>query len=214
MKSIKKVGVTLLELVVVLLILSILSSIAITVYTGHVRRAQIAAAKVTIRELELNIHRYEMDLGVFPPSSSGTAFGAVAVNPTKPTLGDGYMSLALMHSLSGNATRPASARWQGPYMNVDQGKLGDVNGNEITSTIAAPSVCILDPWDRPYYYTRSSDYATFGATRQSNNPFATAGETFYNPSTFQIFSLGPDGVTLPAPNKGLGADDLNNFNNP
>jgi prepilin-type N-terminal cleavage/methylation domain-containing protein len=214
MKSIKKVGVTLLELVIVLLILSILSSIAITVYTGHVRRAQFAAAKVTIKELELNVHRYEIDLGDFPPSSSGTTFGANAINPTKPTVGDGYLTLALLHSLSGNATRPASSRWQGPYMTVDQGKQGDVNGNVISSSTAAPSVCILDPWSRPYYYTRSSDYAAFGATKQLNSAFATAGETFYNPSTFQIFSLGPDGVTLPAPNKGLGADDTNNFNNP
>jgi prepilin-type N-terminal cleavage/methylation domain-containing protein len=214
MKSIKNVGVTLLELVVVLLILSILSSIAITVYTGHVRRAQFAAAKVTIKELELNVHRYEIDLGVFPPSSSGTAFGTTAINPTKPTIGDGYLTLALLHSMSGNATRPASVRWQGPYMSVDQGKLGDLSGSAISSATAAPMVCILDPWSRPYYYTRCSDYATFSATKQADSPFATAGETYYNPSTFQIYSLGPDGVTLPAPNKGLGGDDVNNFDNP
>lgn len=212
----KMAGMTLVELVVVLLILSLLATIAITVYSGQVRRAQFAVAKTEIRQLELNITRYEVDLGVFPPSSSGTTFGTSPASPlTDPRFntgrGCGYLTLCLQHSMSGNAWKPADPRWKGPYMELQQNRLGLVQGGPVSSGASAPEICLLDPWGNPYYYVRFSDYETLGGTEQSNSPFGALGETYYNPTTFQIFSLGPDGSTPPRPNAGLGPDDVNNF---
>ena len=66
----KKTAVTLLELLVVVMILGILSTIAVTVYTGHVERARVAACRDIIRQIELAVNRYEVDTGQLPPSSS------------------------------------------------------------------------------------------------------------------------------------------------
>ena len=73
---------------------------------------------------------------------------------------------------------------------------------------------MLDPWGRPYVYVRNSDYPRFGGTRQRDNPFSALGELYYNPSSFQIYSSGPDGVTLPIPERGLDGNDVNNFYHP
>jgi prepilin-type N-terminal cleavage/methylation domain-containing protein len=207
---------TIIELTVVALILSILASIAASVYVGYLRRARFAAARVTIRQIDLNCHAYQVDLGEFPLSSSGTAFGASLPNPIVGpgggVQGCGYMMLCLLHSYNGNAAAPASPRWAGPYMEVDQEQLGDPSGEPITESTPPPSVCLLDPWGQPYQYVRSDDYAAFGGTRQSNTPFPALGEMYYNPSTVQVWSLGPDGVTRNSPEAGLGRDDVNNFN--
>lgn len=209
-------GMTLIELVVVLLILSLLGTIATTVYTGQVRRAQFAAAKTEIRQLELNITRYEVDLGVFPPSSSGSTFGASAASPIQDqrfgsVKGCGYLTLCLQHSMSGNTWKSADSRWKGPYMEIQQNRLGAINGEPVSAGVPPPQISLLDPWGNPYYYTRYTDYENFGGTRQTNSPFGALGETYYNPTTFQIFSLGPDGTTPGNGNCGLGPDDLNNF---
>ena len=41
----------------------------------------MALARTTIRELALNAGRYEVDLGEFPLSSSGTGYDTTSPNP-------------------------------------------------------------------------------------------------------------------------------------
>ena len=206
-------GVTLLELVVVLLIVSILASIATSVYSGYVRRSQYTAARATIRELELAASRYDIDTGEYPLSSSGTRIAPLSsngsVNTTfKGTNGCGYLMVCLLHSYSGNALDPASTRWQGPYLEVDRSNLGTITGAPITSSTPLAQICLLDPWKQPYFYVRSAEYATYRATKPTGTP---STETYYNPSTCQIFSLGPDGTTPVQPQNGTGTDDITNF---
>lgn len=218
MKTRRKAAFTMVELTIVILILSILSMIAVTVYTGHLERARVSKARVTIQELAMNIVRYEVDLGSFPLSSSGTNYDASAPNPLLSpqgtTYGCGYLMLCLRQSYSGDSQNPASPLWRGPYIEVRQDETGDLAGVPITSSTPVPQVCLLDPWHNPYYYVRNSDYATFNATHQTNTPFTGAGEVYYNPSTFQIVSFGPNGETPNPPQMGLGNDDINNFNMP
>ncbi|MBN1868195.1 prepilin-type N-terminal cleavage/methylation domain-containing protein [Candidatus Sumerlaeota bacterium] len=224
MKSSRLRGVTLLELIVVVLIISILSSIAVSVYTGYVRRAQIATARATIHELELAAARYQIDTGEFPLSSSGTLLAPNAPNGSTSAFGGtngcGYLMVCLLHSDSGDAFNPLSLRWQGPYLEVDEKNLGaidvrdadgDGNNSEIIPITAATplaQICLLDPWGSPYYYVRSDDYAAFNATEPVGVPIT---ETYYNPSTVQIFSLGFDGTTPAQPLNGTGLDDIRNF---
>ncbi len=217
----KHLGLTIIELTVVILILSILSTISIGVYTGYLERARFAAARATINELELAITRYESDTGDFPVSGRYTA--AVVTDPILPATGFfltnagggingcGNLILCLQHSTSGDMTDPSDPRWFGPYISPQFDDLGDANGDPITAATHPADVNLLDPWGNPYRYVRSVAYTTATATEQTDSPFYT-NETYYNPLTYQIFSLGPDGLTESNPTSyGLGPDDVNNF---
>ncbi len=206
-------GVTIIELTIVLVIISILTSISIGVYSNHVRQAEIVKAKLRIKELELAVTRYEVDLGVFPPSYSKSA-GIVTTGTTTSNPGCGYLILALMRSMSNDPLNPSSPRWTGPYINVEQNEMMDAaTGGPVTSGTDPADVCLKDPWGRPYNYVRSADYAGGAAgpeaTQQVNTPFTG----YYNPATVQIYSVGPNGNTPASPGRGLDTDDINNFNN-
>lgn len=240
--GLNRAGVTMLELLVAVIIVGILATISVGVYTGQIRRARIAATKDLIRQLEIAIARYEVDLGVLPPSGSSYIFDPIG--PVLPITedniedrwsGSGLLHVALVHSMTGNVLRPASPLWQGPYITFQAEQLSE------ESAFASPSeINILDSWGNPVLYVESRDYEFsstridiiddndgdglldfWGGTRMFSdledepfgpglpyvdiptadpdlpnpNPFALRGETFYNASTFQIVSLGPDGQT-------------------
>jgi prepilin-type N-terminal cleavage/methylation domain-containing protein len=210
-------GVTLLELIVVVLIIGILSTIAVSVYTGQVERARIAAARDIVSQIEHAVARYEIDLGQYPPSGYGTQLSPQALNyqlgPSGESLGSGYLQVALVHSLSGNVYQPLDRRWLGPYLEPNDNQLGSIQGVLLsqTSGLTRPEIQILDPWGTPYYYMRHNDYATMGGTQLlPGNPYRSS-ETYYNPSTVQIFSMGPNGRTYDVPYRGLETDDINNW---
>lgn len=200
MNRIRTLGVTLLELLVALLIIAILSSVAVSIYTGQVERARYARARAEIRQIEIACHRYEVDTGQFPPSGSlGTYDGC------------GWLQLALLHSLSASAFRPLDYRWQGPYLEFDANQFGTLSGGPIASGITPPELQILDPWKTPYLFIRNTEYqAAFATILPVSSPYRNT-ETWYNPTTFQIISFGRDRQTLAPPNRGLAPDDVSNF---
>jgi prepilin-type N-terminal cleavage/methylation domain-containing protein len=200
---------TLIELLVVVLILGLLSTIAVGVFTSQVERARYAAAKSTISAIELAVNRYQIDIGQYPPSGSKSD----SVN------GCGYMQLALMHSLSGSSSLTSGTLWHGPYMTVRNEQLGDMSGTTFDqlASIDPGDVQILDPWRTPYRYIRSGpspdNYAAMLGTKlPASNPFAST-EIYYNPSTFQVASKGSNSES-PEPetgNFGTDSDDVTNF---
>ncbi len=209
-----KKAFTLMELLVVVLILGLLATIAVGVFTNQVERARYAAARGTISAIELAVTRYQLDVGQFPPSGS-------EINGVREFEGNGLMYLALTRSMSGNTSAPAHPRWQGPYIDVKKLNLGDIYGapvDESTETLTMGSIQILDPWGSPYRYVRSvgsddDNYTINNATRlPPENPFY-ATDVYYNPATFQVYSNGRNGQTimLPAGQRGTEEDDVNNF---
>jgi len=207
-------GVTIIELTIVLVIISILTSISVGIYNSHVRQAEIVKTKLRIKELELAVMRYEVDLGEFPPSYSKTVSGAATTGTVTTNPGCGYLILALTRSMSTDPLNPATPRWGGPYINIEQHELMDVaTGGAVSSATDPANVCLKDAWGNAINYVRSVDYAggVVGpeATEQVNTPFTG----YYNPTTVQIYSIGPNATTLASPARGLDADDLNNFNN-
>ncbi len=209
-------GITIIELLVVVAIVGLLATIAYSVYSGHIFRAKVAAAATQIHELELAITQYEVDTGQYPPSSSGTRLAPGPIDPINDpglgAIGCGYLVTCLTASLSGNPYNPIDPRWRGPYIEINQSRVGDVFGQPLDPAQPAilPQVQLLDPWNTPYYYIRSADYATYGGTRvPTNSPFAA--EIWYNPSTFQIVSYGPNGSSQPRPYLGTDYDDISNF---
>ncbi|MBI1293311.1 prepilin-type N-terminal cleavage/methylation domain-containing protein [bacterium] len=227
-------AVTLLELLVVLVIISILSTVAVGVYSKEVTRARFARARQEIRTLEIAITQYEVDTGQFPPSGRGS-FIASGNWTFGDYIGTGNLQLALRSSFSGDPANPLNARWNGPYVDWDINRMGDANGVPLTATSGTSTVSVvgaiapiaggainggsiadihfLDPWGTPYYYVRASDYASAGAQLPSTNPLA-ATEVYFNPTTFQIISFGPDLTSLDVPQRGLSGDDITNFRSP
>ena len=215
-----KKAFTLMELLVVVLILGLLATVAVGVYTTQVERARYAAARTTIAAIDLAVSRYQLDLGQFPPSGSATP----SASPDSTFEGNGYMYLALTRSMNGNTSEPASARWQGPYIDVKKLNLGDIDGTPIddvstaTTSLGIGDIQILDPWGSPYRYVRSNgspsdNYSLNFATRlPASNPFAST-DIYYNPTTFQVSSKGRNGSTPSAASGDFGTeeDDVNNF---
>jgi len=198
-------AITLLELLVVLGIVGLLATIAYSAYSGHILRAKVAAAFTQISQLELACSQYEADTGQFPPSGS-LVFGDTG----QPAEGCGYMLTALITGLSPHGG-PVPPRWKGPYIEVRQSHVGLLPAGEPldpTTTYPPGSIQLLDPWGMPYHYIRSVDYAGLGGTPVPQpSPF----EFWYNPSTFQIVSWGPNFSSQARPNMGLDDDDVTNF---
>ncbi len=215
-------GITLIEILVVLVIISILSTIAVGVYSKEVLRARYARARAEIRTLEVAIARYEVDTGQYPPSGIGTSLTNIPVGGQAN--GSGYLQVALRSSLSANPNAPLSLRWLGPYIDWDMNRLANLNGIPITqlaNPISPAEVSFLDPFGKPYLYIRHQDYASRGGTRIPTSPsdpgfrpglqqFAQ-NETFFNPTTYQIISFGANETTFNAPFRGLDFDDVTNF---
>ena len=212
---------SLLELMVVIMIIMVLSTMAAGIYHGQVERARITRAKVQIQSLSLAINHYFIDVGEYPVSSTGSQLAPAALNPTAPFVGCGYMQLAILRNMNGYPMEPLDNRWKGPYDEFDTDQLGTLNGDPITAATALPQIQILDPWGTPFHYVRSGpvdpiintpiDYWTFGGTLiPSNFPFS-ATETFFNYSTFQLVSFGPNMMSLAHPQVGLDDDDITNY---
>lgn len=214
-------AVTILELLVVVLILGILSTIAAGVYIGQTNRAKIAATQDTLREITIAATRYNLDTGQWPLSGSGT------VTPGNPPTvsnrvreGNGLLYLSLVHSLSGNSFVPFPTTWGGPYIEFRSSQLAYSDTLGMTQ--------ILDVYASAYQYVNSDEYDTapFQGTElfsggypagfdiqlelPANNVFF-ATETYYNPRTFQIYSRGPNAVTVTDPYGGTERDDINNY---
>lgn len=207
-------GVTFLELLVVLVVISILSTIAAGVYSKEVLRAKYATTKSEIRSLEVAIAQYEADTGQLPPSGSGSSLAPGPIQTVGTSLGSGYLQVALRSSLNGDFQNPLSPRWVGPYINWDYSRMGSLDGTPVNSenfTGTQGQVSFLDPYGSPYFYTRAEDYETRGGTELPATSVFRATERFFNPSTFQIISLGPNRESLATPLRGLDGDDITNF---
>ena len=217
-------GFTLLELLVVSLIIAILTTTAVVTVTGLTTRARIAATFGTMRAMEIAANRYEIDFGEFPVSSTGTAFSPADLNPFSPALGNGYFLLAVLHTYSGNALRPLDDRFSGPLLDVEARQIGGIQelGDSWGNVPGFPNISgsgnqatqqLLDAFGNPYRFIRAQEYETFLGTRYPiGSPFANT-ETFFNPTTFQIVSLGPNGTTDGPPDVGLDDDDITNLGN-
>ena len=173
---------TLVELLVVLLIIGILTSVFVPVLTNKVTDAKYTQALADISKLESALAAYELDNQAYPPS------------------GNAYLTLLLLHGPTGTvATAPR--QWHGPYLQVKEDRIAK------GSTVFFDQ--LLDPWGNPYYYVVYSDYSTMG-TQRPDYPVSTP-EQFYSMKTYQIFSKGKNGLTYSFPTSGSEADDVNSW---
>lgn len=83
-------GLTLLELMVVLLIIAGIAAIAVPVYLNHLTNSQIKTAKIQVSQLGTILDMYRLDVGRYPTSEEGLE--ALLTQP------------------------PGLDRWSGPYL--------------------------------------------------------------------------------------------------
>lgn len=214
-------GITLIELLVVLVIITLLATIAAGSYTNQVRRAKIAATKAEIKTLEVAINRYQIDTGQFPMSFTGTVTAPPpnAVVVQTEVGGSGILQATLQTSFTLDPLAPLAPTWQGPYLDWEINRFGRPDGtladDPLNAGINPALFSFMDPFQSPYYYVRNQDYEdppTDQAVRQPAG-YPYVGQ-FFNPTSFQIISFGPDRIagsagTVPDP-LGFG-DDITNF---
>lgn len=102
-------GLTILEMVVVVLIITALVSIMTPVLTNKVTEAKYAAVKAQIAELEVAIANYRNDLGDYPPTG---------IDLLREALSFGLVE----------APNPVPLSWKGPYIEMDEEMVNKNNG--------------------------------------------------------------------------------------
>jgi len=224
---------TLIEMVVVVMIIGILSSIMIPVLTNQISKARIARTRADIRTLSVAIERYNVDIGEYPPSGSYNYLTETPSDPGFPSnsvgTGCGLLSLALIHSLDYKTQDAISSFWDGPYITpnneqmdfngfpsstrgapLDRSQSSEINGRDENSYDFDDQ--ILDVFGEPFRYIRASDYTFLNGTKlPTASPFYLY-ETYYNARTFQIVSCGKNRISKAAPEIGFDADDISNIN--
>ena len=124
---------TLMEILIVLAILGLLVGLSVTKLTGVFNGAQIKTAQMFVSEsMKAPLFTYKMQMGDFPSTEEGLQ--ALLVAP--PNKAD---------------------RWQGPYLEVQGGKLP------------------VDPWGEPYQYRYPGVHNKGGYDLWSKGPDHTDG---------------------------------------
>lgn len=140
MRSQYQKGITLIELLIVVIIIGVLAAIAMPAYQDYGKRARRADAKHALLEIQLNQEKWRANNSSYSSTLSDVWGGGA----TPTTSLDGYYTLAVS---GGTATQySAEATPTGIQTGDDCGKFAiDVNGEDKTSTSGyATEAC----WER------------------------------------------------------------------
>ena len=174
-------GFTLIELLVSMAIIAILAGILLPIIQRARVNAKIAATKTLLLQITGALDRYNEDWGHFPPdfSNSNTYIKFENYTVASPTFTATMQTTS--EALAYYLTNPNITR-KHPYLEL-QAELQrvDYNTNEL------PEVC--DAWQRPFLYNRP------GFMGQTATTFNTAGDPTHHTTTYDLFSVGPNGQT-------------------
>ena len=181
-------GITLAELVIVLLIIGILAAVILPVITAKTTEARYTQAIADLDAIKTAVASFQSDMGTFPPSDN-TFDGCTTLRK------------ALMVGLD-----TTSLNWKGPYLDMKLQRT-DATGN-ILDPWGKPYVYVLF----------SDYTVTGGAigTGMTYGPDSANGG-YFNPSSYQIYSMGMNTFTDLTTNpdntgrRGTDSDDINNW---
>lgn len=185
-------GVTLNELLVVLAIISLLSTIAVPVYISQIQRARIVTAQSevrTIAEAEQQVailHGFFVPIHVLDnvpdpandePNTVGTRDDFRDMSTGTRYLIDVYQRLVDQNGSQVRITDTNNIRvqrmidtWQGPFLNPKRVRY--VGENFTTPGSGNPTEdLVVDPWGNPYRF-----YTEFGITGGANPPTTVSNE--------------------------------------
>lgn len=84
----KQLGFTLIELMIVVAIIGVLSSMAIPAYQNYIKKAEFASALATMKSLLTPAEIYYQQYGEFSASQSTAIFAALGISSGTSTLGN------------------------------------------------------------------------------------------------------------------------------
>ena len=209
-------GFTLIEVLVVISILGVLMGLVsvLVMKSGQHRKKQDARSTVQ-GYLPGLIEDFKREFKKYPPVSlkelnAIAAFKNVQLPENDTNTCIELLVVALRHP---DFTRPledGDLPGQGIFKNTD----GDIFTVQPAGSPRPEAVEIVDPWGNPYIYIHKNAYKTpvsmvtedgdlieVMAVKRSNGQY-------YNPTSFQIICLGPDGKLDEDPSLG---DDIYNF---
>lgn len=208
-------GVTLTELLVVLVIIGILATIAVPVYINHAERARVATAEQEVKEIAMSedacgaIHGLYVPLfvlddvpgqaGNLSVSSTADAIGsepstvrAIDFNQPLPLLRTASNALDMSLSATDVRVRNMLKDWAGPFLNPQRVYDTTPNLRFDQNKDDFP----LDPWGNPYrFYTPVGIVGTTSISGSyDENDFSGISSTSSNRfDRYAIVSWGPDG---------------------
>ncbi len=217
-------GFTLTELLVVIVIISILSTIALPVYVSRAEDARIAAAKAEVKELALAEEQVAIHHGFYVPlqllDDIAGGQGVADINSTDDAIGNESTTIRLIDvnqpidRLDINQPTLADTDlirvrrliedWQGPFMSFQRVNIGDSDTrdpDQLNPTLIQYDHP-LDPWGQPYrFYSPvgiigSNALTAFRPDEWSSADFSdgTVTNTDDRFDRFAIVSYGPDSV--------------------
>lgn len=194
-------GFTLVELLVVIAIIAVLGTIGLTMLMGARRDAEDLEAEAFIKSVSASIEQYrqQRDIGVYPPTSLENlpAAGKLA---NRTNMGIEALCVAL------NSTKFKSEHLYDMYDQYIVNEDSDSTSKPLTAVASTELFEMADPWGNPYVYFNAIDYkeATvrqYRAVPEEGGDFEIVSvkpwsnpktKAFYNKSSFQLFSAGPD----------------------
>jgi type II secretory pathway pseudopilin PulG len=214
-------GTTLTELLVVLVIISLLSTIAVPVYVGHAERARRAVAIQETRELAHAmetvgaLHGFYVPLQVLDDLPGGTQATEVQDPQSSDAIGDeSEISLVeftnTLLALNNNQPRISDDdirvnrmvnEWQGPFINFQRFYIVDSSNPDLTGNNGRFDFP-LDPWGRPYRLYSPLGHVGSGAVTPTVNGRIASPSNFSDGvvttagsfvDRFAVVSFGPDG---------------------
>lgn len=189
----RKRGFTLIELLVVISIIGILMGLAFTGITEIRKHAQRQRCYQEMTNLEQMCKFYEQMNGDYPPSRLEDLFpGSFADNPVNE--GIETMLIAIL-----NKKHPANIP-EDKLINTDRDRAGGEDLEWIFNTDELYEYA--DPWGNPYVYIHYRNYdAPAVEYRPARGDIQTVTAiqspktgTYFNPTSFQIWSFGPNGI--------------------
>ena len=171
----QKRGFSLIEILVVIAIIGILSSVVISSVNSSREKAKIATAKLELHNIKLAIASLAIDTGFWPgrEAAAGTpspqpvdTVRCSAANNEVQDLGDPQAGLTVSH--------PSYPGWAGPYMQ------------------SVP----LDPWGNKYFFDTDYDQpptgdGTWGAVLGSYGPNGVGNNLYDSDDIIEMFASGP-----------------------
>jgi len=194
------VGFSFIELLVVLAIISVLMGGLVVAIGIWFDRRQEHETRSTMQKACMTVEAWKLAYDVYPPSAM-TRMAAVVDATTKVRQPDNDTNDAI-------ETVYQALHWPGFRGNCDWAgsEVGNTDGDTLPEGLHghAPVALLefLDAYGNPLVYFHRDDYLRFaedGARYVSGSrvveprPYRDERGAFVNPSSFQVFSMGPDG---------------------
>lgn len=205
----RHVGFTLIEILVVIAIISILASLTTVGVLKARKSGQETAAHTDVQMLCSRIESFKNSHGFYPP----TSLSAVGIRSNG--INDGNESLFAFLTSRKKGGPFADDLAEDGWVNADgdsiNAKEAGIIQREIEWTRGTRALLeYTDFWGNPYVYINAQDYGKkFKVQVPGGEPFEVQARknkttgTYCAPTTFQLWSLGSDGV-----NQNGGGDDI------